>query len=227
MNAVAKNLKTIRTQKGYTQDDLAQALHVTRQTVSSWETGRSEPDIGMLTALAEFLQTDLTALIYGPEKQPYQTMQKKHKVWCIVLGVIVLSGIAAHLWLRPWLISYKGRTFNSVPYYLYLTGLIPLFFAAAGALLPCILSLWTNTVIRKPWRYLLLALGVLALVPTLGTALQLAPFVIPQDYDGTVQYNLWFPFIQRSTDSFAIWTRAVPFLGGICLFLGLKREIDH
>ena len=75
MNAVAKNLKSIRTQKGYTQDDLAEALHVTRQTVSSWETGRSEPDIGMLTTLAEFLQTDVTSLIYGPAKTPYQTMQ--------------------------------------------------------------------------------------------------------------------------------------------------------
>ena len=55
MNAVAKNLKSIRTQKGYTQDDLAEALHVTRQTVSSWETGRSEPDIGML--ITERLRT--------------------------------------------------------------------------------------------------------------------------------------------------------------------------
>ena len=75
MNAVAKNLKTIRTQKGYTQNDVAQALHVTRQTVSSWETGRNEPDIGTLTTLADFLQTDVAVLIYGPEKLPYQAMQ--------------------------------------------------------------------------------------------------------------------------------------------------------
>ena len=91
MNAVAKNLKTIRTQKGYTQDDLAQALHVTRQTVSSWETGRSEPDIETLTTLAGFLQTDVTALIYGPEKLPYQTMQKKYKIWCLILSLFVLG----------------------------------------------------------------------------------------------------------------------------------------
>ena len=225
MNAVAKNLKTIRTQKGYTQDDLAEALHVTRQTVSSWETGRSEPDIGMLTALAEFLQTDVTSLIYGPSKPPYRTMQKKYKAWCVVLGLAVLGGVAAYLWLRPWLIAYKGRTFDSVPYYLYLTGLIPLCAAAFGALLPCILSLWTNTAIRRPWRCLLLALGILALVPALGTALQFVPSIMPQDNGGRSQWTLWFPFVW-STEGFSIWTRAVPFLGGICLFLGLNRETE-
>ena len=78
MNSVAKNLKTIRLKAGYTQSDLAQALHVTRQTVSSWETGRNEPDIATLTALAEYLQTDVTTLIYGPKAPPYQTMQKKY-----------------------------------------------------------------------------------------------------------------------------------------------------
>ena len=105
MNSVAKNLKTIRLKAGYTQSDLAQALHVTRQTVSSWETGRSEPDIESLTAMAEYLQTDVTALIYGPKAPPYQIMQKKYRVWCIVLGVIALCGVAAHLWLRPRLIG--------------------------------------------------------------------------------------------------------------------------
>ena len=79
MNSVAKNLKTIRLKAGYTQSDLAQALHVTRQTVSSWETGRNEPDIESLTALAEYLQTDVTTLIYGPKAPPYQTMQKKYR----------------------------------------------------------------------------------------------------------------------------------------------------
>ena len=56
MNAVSKNLKEIRRAKGLTQDQLAEALHVTRQAVSSWETGRSEPDIETLLALATAAQ---------------------------------------------------------------------------------------------------------------------------------------------------------------------------
>ena len=41
MNAVAKNLKCLRKQAAMTQEDLAERLHVTRQAVSSWETGVS------------------------------------------------------------------------------------------------------------------------------------------------------------------------------------------
>ena len=227
MNAVAKNLKTIRTQKGYTQDDLAQALHVTRQTVSSWETGRSEPDIGMLTTLAEFLQTDVTALIYGPAKTPYQTMQKKYKIWCLILGLFVLAGLAAYIWLQPWLRDYRSRTYDMRPGILYQTLLVPICTAAAGALFPCILSLWTNTAIRNPWRYLLLVLGVLALVPILGTALQFAIWEQPPGFKGVSQMTLWFPFVSRNMISLGIWANGMPFLSGICLFLGLNRGIDN
>ena len=36
-----KNLKTIRNNKGFTQEELANRLHVTRQTISKWEKGVS------------------------------------------------------------------------------------------------------------------------------------------------------------------------------------------
>ena len=41
MNAVGKNLKVLRQRAGLTQDALAERLHVTRQAVSSWETGKT------------------------------------------------------------------------------------------------------------------------------------------------------------------------------------------
>ena len=40
MNAVGKNLKQLRQREKLTQDALAERLHVTRQAVSSWETGQ-------------------------------------------------------------------------------------------------------------------------------------------------------------------------------------------
>ena len=227
MNSVAKNLKTIRLKAGYTQSDLAQALHVTRQTVSSWETGRSEPDIETLTAMAEYLQTDVTALIYGPKAPPYQIMQKKYRVWCIVLGVIALGGVAAHLWLRPWLIGSAERTYNGVPLALYQTALVPLCFAAAGALLPCFLSLWTNTALKKPWRTVALILGVAAIVPALSCALQFAAWNPAPDGSGTSALRLWFPFVLQGRNGPSFWTCAMPFLCGICLFLGCNREADQ
>lgn len=51
MDQVAKHIKDLRKHAGLTQDDLAERMHVTRQTVSSWETGRTQPDIETLSAL--------------------------------------------------------------------------------------------------------------------------------------------------------------------------------
>lgn len=66
MNAVGKNLKQLRQREKLTQDALAERLHVTRQAVSSWETGKTQPDIETLTTLAEALNADVRELIYGP-----------------------------------------------------------------------------------------------------------------------------------------------------------------
>lgn len=59
MNAVGKNLKQLRQREKLTQDALAERLHVTRQAVSSWETGKTQPDIETLTTLAEALNADV------------------------------------------------------------------------------------------------------------------------------------------------------------------------
>ena len=46
------NLKRLREEADLTQDELAQRLHVVRQTVSKWERGASVPDADMLARIA-------------------------------------------------------------------------------------------------------------------------------------------------------------------------------
>ena len=80
MNAVGKNLKQLRQREKLTQDALAERLHVTRQAVSSWETGKTQPDIETLTTLAEALNADVRELIYGPGRieRPYARFQRRY-----------------------------------------------------------------------------------------------------------------------------------------------------
>ena len=42
---IGENIKTYRQKKGYTQEEVANRLHVTRQTISKWEMGETLPDI--------------------------------------------------------------------------------------------------------------------------------------------------------------------------------------
>ena len=68
MRDIGKNIRELRIRKNMTQDDLAEKLFVTRQTVSNYETGKSRPDVEMLLKIGEVLDADLQHLIYGPEK---------------------------------------------------------------------------------------------------------------------------------------------------------------
>ncbi len=70
MAKVSKNIKKFRIESKLTQDTLAEKISVTRQTVSSWETGRTQPDVEMLELLSNALGVSIEELIYG----------EKHKV---------------------------------------------------------------------------------------------------------------------------------------------------
>lgn len=60
-----ENLKTLRKQRGLSQQELAVRLHVVRQTVSKWEKGLSVPDADTLIKIAEILGVSVQALLGG------------------------------------------------------------------------------------------------------------------------------------------------------------------
>ena len=64
MNDVARNLKRIRERRGISQETVAAQLHTTRQTISNWERGKTNPSIDDLMALAAFFQVRVDELIY-------------------------------------------------------------------------------------------------------------------------------------------------------------------
>lgn len=68
MANISKNIKKLRKQNNITQDELAEKLFITRQTVSYWETGRSQPALDMLDDLAEALNCSPLDII-GSKRQ--------------------------------------------------------------------------------------------------------------------------------------------------------------
>lgn len=60
---LGENIRNLRTARGMTQSDLADRLHVVRQTVSKWEKGLSVPDADLLSRLAEALDTTVSTLL--------------------------------------------------------------------------------------------------------------------------------------------------------------------
>ena len=58
-------LYELRKQKGLSQEELANRLDVTRQTVSKWELGDSTPDMDKLVALGELFEISMDELVLG------------------------------------------------------------------------------------------------------------------------------------------------------------------
>lgn len=57
------NLKILRKEKGLSQEELAERLHVVRQTVSKWEKGLSVPDADFLIRISEIFETSVSTLL--------------------------------------------------------------------------------------------------------------------------------------------------------------------
>lgn len=60
---IGEQLQQARHQRGWTQQAVAEHVHVTRQTISNWETGRSLPDIDSLLRLSTVYQLSLDQLL--------------------------------------------------------------------------------------------------------------------------------------------------------------------
>lgn len=98
-------LKEYRIKKGFTQDELAKELMVSRQTVSKWENG-SNPDVETIVRLSELLDVSTDVLLRGNQKPSESLLSgqllndKRVKVFIdllIIISIIVFVYFAGRV----------------------------------------------------------------------------------------------------------------------------------
>ena len=67
---LGERIYRLRTERGMSQGDLAEALSVSRQSVSKWETGAAAPDLDTLIALADYFRVPMDELLGRTLEQP-------------------------------------------------------------------------------------------------------------------------------------------------------------
>jgi transcriptional regulator with XRE-family HTH domain len=73
LREAGERIRTARRERGWTQDDLAQNVGVSRSAVAQWETGRSGQVRGNMARIARVLQVDVEYLLYGTQlREPLQ-----------------------------------------------------------------------------------------------------------------------------------------------------------
>ena len=65
---IGEFLKGLRKEKGLTQEQLAEILHVSGRTISRWETGINMPDLSILIQIAEFYDVEIKEILDGKRK---------------------------------------------------------------------------------------------------------------------------------------------------------------
>ena len=66
---IAENIKHFREEKKISQSELAEKLNVTRQAVSNWDCGKTEPDIETLHKISDIFEITIEELIYGTKRE--------------------------------------------------------------------------------------------------------------------------------------------------------------
>ena len=85
------NLKTLRKNKGLSQEELSIKLHVVRQTVSKWESGLSVPDAEMLMTISEIIETPVSEIL-GESIEEKEKNDLKYEICIFMLNLILSIG---------------------------------------------------------------------------------------------------------------------------------------
>ena len=120
--SIHNNLRQLRLYSGMTQEQAAGKLGVARQTLSSYESGRTRPDIDMLVRLCDIYETDLDGMIYGQNRTLKAVQRVKKTAVLILILLIGLTLVSSSLlWsanhffpvAEGWLTSAEQAVFES------------------------------------------------------------------------------------------------------------------
>ena len=110
-----EKLQELRKQKGLTQEELGEALYVSRTAISKWESGRGYPNIDSLKAISKYFALSLDELLSSDEILTIaeeDSKQKEKHTRTIVYGLLDCS-IAMFLFL-PFFGQKEGNVIREV-----------------------------------------------------------------------------------------------------------------
>ena len=107
---LGKQIKMHRQELHLSQEELANRIYVSRQTVSNWENDKSYPDVNSLVLLSEIFQISLDNLIKGDievmkdviQKEEIEKMNRYGKTYAIMLIATAVSAVPLFMWLGLW-----------------------------------------------------------------------------------------------------------------------------
>ena len=105
-----EQIKKYRTEMNLSQEELAEKIYVTRQSVSNWENGKTYPDIHSILLLSSLFGISLDQLVKGDieimkeeiKKEEIAKMNRYGKTYALMLIATAVSAVPLFMWLGVW-----------------------------------------------------------------------------------------------------------------------------
>lgn len=92
---IADRIQLLRKQKGYSQEELADKVGVSRQAVSKWESGQSVPDLEKIIAMSELFEVTTDYILKGIENV---STTNRETMKSLYLGFILIFATITGVW---------------------------------------------------------------------------------------------------------------------------------
>jgi len=122
---LGKQIKKYRQEAGLSQEELANRIYVSRQTISNWENDKSYPDVNSLVLLSEIFQISLDKLIKGDidimkeviNKEEVTKLNRYATIYTVLLVATIVSAVPFAMWLGVWALLPWGILFATALYF--------------------------------------------------------------------------------------------------------------
>ena len=125
---LGKQIKMHRQEAELSQEELANRVYVSRQTILNWENDKSYPDVNSLVLLSEIFQISLDKLIKGDigvmkeviQKEEIEKMNRYGKIYTIMLIATAVSAVPLFMLLGVWSLIPWGIIWGISMYFAFM-----------------------------------------------------------------------------------------------------------
>lgn len=122
---LGSRIKQYRSTYGWNQDDLAEKIYVTRQTISNWENDKSYPDLQSLLLLGSLFGVSLDQLVKGDieimqkaiDQQDIRAVNRNAALMTAFVILAALSAVPLAEWLGWWALVPFGLLFGAALFF--------------------------------------------------------------------------------------------------------------
>ncbi|AOM09705.1 XRE family transcriptional regulator [Bacillus thuringiensis] len=136
----SERLKEEREKRNWSQNDLAEKIHVSRQSVSKWETGKNYPSIEIIIHLSDLFGITIDELLRSDEELTQKIIKDSKQLaypkWKVFFDSLFMIGVFLFIAkIVVWMLNkFAGASITIVADAPYVMNLLPLVFMIIGGI---------------------------------------------------------------------------------------------